>query len=239
MNSRLPATSYTLTPSGRRSAGRLIDRVRGGRARWPAGGGAGIVDDSRRSSAARRRPPLAPAARTCRSASARTCHTCQVGPAAARSPSGSGRRKVASSFSETAAVPASRPARRRLARRAALRRSVRAASNVVDRPVQLAGDRAAARLRPATLARCSASERGSCLASRVSRVACWASSRASHGGRWPAVLGLERDRQRGSAGVDARPAVATTLGQFLRALRRSRGPAVCPAAAPAGVGAVG
>ena len=73
---RLPATLYTLTPSARRSAAGLGtgsgagqgDRPRLGSRTWRT-----TCSTSRSTSA-----PAGAAARTCRSASARTCHTCQV-----------------------------------------------------------------------------------------------------------------------------------------------------------------
>ena len=59
------------------------------------------------------------------------------------------------------------------------------------------------------VARCSASERGSCLASPGLQGGLLGQLERLHRGRWAAVVGLERGRQRGPAHVDRGPAAWT------------------------------
>ena len=62
------------------------------------------------------------------------------------------------------------------------------------------------------VARCSVRERGSCLASRVSKVACWASCKRFDRGRWPAMIMLELDGELAAAGFDVGYGGSTSAG---------------------------
>ena len=102
-------------------------------------------------------------ARTWRWASARTCHICQVD-------------RVSSMAASTrSAVCATQRASTIVAVLAGGVRAVR----TIDATASPPPNTAAASL--SQVARCSAEDRGSCLASRVSNVACWARCSASTG----------------------------------------------------------
>ena len=128
-------------------------------------------------------------ARTWRWASARTCQTCQVA------------RRACSVVADPVARCRRDP--RGIDRGAgAARRAGRAAAD--HRATALRRRRGPPRLRSRQVVRCSARVRGSCLASRVSRVACWARWIASTGRGRPWSR-LERGGQLAAAGLDAGP----------------------------------
>ena len=134
------------------------------------------------------------AARTRRSASARTCQICQV-------------ERVACRVSRTRSPVAADPRRIHLARAGAARRGEGRGDHRGDRS-RPAEDLARLAVRHAV--RCSVRVRGSCLASRVSRVACWARWMASTsvGGRpcsaWNAAASSPRRSSMLARRVDQR-----------------------------------